>query len=106
MSTMGSRIIEELSRLDIKSSKYSKLVGVTERSQYNYENDIRKPKTEYWEESAKIGMDVLYVITGKRAVTEPEQTKTQQVTKEELLDTLELIRKETEKGVELVKKMG
>lgn len=103
MSTMGNRITDELKRLGYNSSQFSKLVGVTERAQYNYENDIRKPKTEYWEESAKIGMNVLYVITGERAKNPYEPRTLDSVTKEQLTDSMTLALNEIQKAMAILK---
>ena len=47
MSTVGSRLKEEMLRLGYNSSQFSEIAGVTKQAQYNYENDLRKPKTEY-----------------------------------------------------------
>jgi len=58
------RLIQEINRLGYSSESFSKAVGVTERTQYNYEHGVRSPKTEYWQKAADLGMDIQYVITG------------------------------------------
>jgi len=104
MSTVGSRIKKEMLRLGYDSSEISKIAGVTERAQYNYENDIRKPKTEYWEAIAKVGTNVQYIITGVESSVSVEKA-TDEIKMCELEDTLEMIYKQVGDALVVVKRM-
>lgn len=51
-------------------AEFGSLIGISAQVQSRYEKAEREPKMEYWAAVADIGVDVLYVITGRRDVTE------------------------------------
>lgn len=66
MVTRGERIREERERLGLKQDQ----LGVAPKTQRFYESGERSPDAEYLENFALRGADVLYVITGKRVVSD------------------------------------
>lgn len=71
MSTKGERLKFERERLGLTQATIAEIGGIQKRAQINYENNSRNPDAAYLECVAKIGVDVLYVITGVRT-GEPE----------------------------------
>ena len=63
----GDRILEERKRLGMNQEAVAGRCEVTLRSQRNYEKGERHPDAAYLERLAAIGVDVLYVLTGRRA---------------------------------------
>lgn len=61
------RLKEERERLGFTQTAFSAIGGVSLRAQANYENGERSPDLNYLAAIEKVGVDVLYVITGKRA---------------------------------------
>lgn len=70
MSAIGSRLREERVRLDMNQTVFGAEAGVTKASQMNYESGRRSPDAEYLAKVAAVGVDVLYVVTGARAVSQ------------------------------------
>lgn len=66
MSTVGSRLRKERERLGLIQTELAEKIGISRTSQQNYENDRRKPDTDYLSRVADLGVDVQYVITGER----------------------------------------
>lgn len=66
--TTGSRIGEERARLGVDQSTFGAWGGVTRFTQANYEQDKRVPDATYLAGVAEQGVDVAYVVTGKRSV--------------------------------------
>jgi transcriptional regulator with XRE-family HTH domain len=65
--SIGDRLREERERLDLSQVAIAALAGVSRVSQGNYESGKRKPKADYWNAVASIGVDVQYVLTGTRS---------------------------------------
>ena len=63
---IGERLKEERQRLGLNQSDFAALAGVTKNSQLNYEKGERSPDTAYLAAVAESGVDVQYVVTGKR----------------------------------------
>jgi len=70
MVSLGERLREERGRLGLNQSDFAALAGVTKKTQMLYESDDRSPKADYLAELGRAGVDVLYVLTGTRVVTE------------------------------------
>jgi transcriptional regulator with XRE-family HTH domain len=64
--SVGKRLREEREKLEMSQEAMAKMAGISRVSQSNYERDERSPDNEYWQTLYKIGVDILYVITGKR----------------------------------------
>lgn len=66
MGLFFDRLREERERLGLSQEKFGAAGGVQKRAQINYENGERKPDAEYLELVAKLGVDVVYLVTGER----------------------------------------
>jgi transcriptional regulator with XRE-family HTH domain len=67
MNTLEDRLIEERKRFGLSQAAFGEAGGVQKRAQINYEKGERHPDAAYLERLAAIGVDVLYVLTGRRA---------------------------------------
>lgn len=64
--TLGLRLKEERERLGMSQTQLGELGGVGKMSQINYEKDQRSPKADYLTALDAIGIDISYVLTGRR----------------------------------------
>lgn len=63
--SMGERLARERKRLGLSQSALATELGVSLRSQQNYEKNLRNPDAGYWMAIASfLGVDVQYVLTG------------------------------------------
>lgn len=69
MLSIGERLKNERLRLGKNQTELAIIGGVGKTTQINYEKDERSPDATYLAAIAKIGADVLYVITGEYAMT-------------------------------------
>lgn len=67
--TLGDRLRQERVRLNMSQQDLGAIGGVKTDAQYKYERSLRIPKADYLAEIAKVGVDILYVITGNTAPT-------------------------------------
>jgi transcriptional regulator with XRE-family HTH domain len=63
---MGARLRIERERLGSSQTAFAAIGGVTKVSQFNYETDKRNPDAAYLIAVEAIGVDVLFVLTGRR----------------------------------------
>lgn len=70
MTTSNERLAEERARLGHGQSEFAALGGVGRGAQANYEKGLRQPDMAYLEAIAQAGADVLYIVTGARALSE------------------------------------
>lgn len=74
---IGERLRAERDRLGLKQEDFAQAVkhqgakGVTRQSQSLYEAGKRVPDAYYLQAVASLGVDVQYVVTGRRTVTRP-----------------------------------
>lgn len=66
MNKSGERLKLERERLGISAAKLAEIGGVGRTVQYNYEKNISNPDTDYLARVASVGIDILYIVTGKR----------------------------------------
>ena len=66
---IGERLREERVRLGPSQEAFGEMAGVGKQAQLRYEKGERHPDTLYMAALAKIGVDVLYVLTGQRSNT-------------------------------------
>lgn len=66
MSGLGERLREERKRLGLSQADFGALGGVKANAQGKYEADERSPDAEYLTRLHEAGVDVLYLLTGKR----------------------------------------
>lgn len=69
-------------RVGMSQAEIAALGGLSNKTQLSYESDARSPDANYLAALAKVGVDVLYVITGVRT-----QPSTMPEDEAELLDT-------------------
>lgn len=70
------RLREERKRLKLNQTQFAALAGTTKNSQLNYEKGNVCPSAEYLVAIAEAGVDVQYVLTGRRSgdpVLTPEE---------------------------------
>lgn len=67
MNSLGARLSGERHRLGLTQEDLAKIGGVQRRAQARYEANGRFPDAGYLASAAEAGLDVLYVITGRRA---------------------------------------
>jgi transcriptional regulator with XRE-family HTH domain len=64
--SFGSRLAEERKRLGLKQAEFAEQAGTDVPKQSLYENDRRELRAAYLSRIAAAGVDVLYVLTGRR----------------------------------------
>lgn len=67
MNTFGRRLKEERAALGLSQQEFGALGGVLANAQSKYEKGSRFPKADYLTAVACKGVDVLYLLTGKRS---------------------------------------
>ena len=65
--TFGTRLAEERKRLGLKQAEFAALVATTAPKQSLYENDKRELRAAYLAPLAEAGVDIVYVLTGRRS---------------------------------------
>ena len=65
--TFGTRLKEERKRLGLKQAEFAALVGTDVPKQSLYENDRRALRAAFLSRVAAAGVDVAYVLTGRRS---------------------------------------
>jgi len=66
MKDLGSRLKEERKRLGLSQQEFGTIGGVEANAQGKYESGERIPRSDYLAALEKKGVDVLYVVSGKR----------------------------------------
>jgi transcriptional regulator with XRE-family HTH domain len=75
---IGQRLKEERERLGLSQAHFAGIGDLTKQAQINYEQGKRSPDTAYLAALAKhTNIDALYVITGKRAITNDSMNATE-----------------------------
>jgi len=64
--SFGTRLGDERKRLGQKQAEFAKRVGTNVPKQSLYENDKRELRADYLARLPEAGVDVLYVLTGRR----------------------------------------
>jgi len=64
--SFGTRLAEERRRLGLKQAEFAVLVGTNVPKQSLYENDKRELRAAYLARLPEAGVDVVYVLTGRR----------------------------------------
>jgi len=65
--SLGKRLREERYRLGLSQAALGAAGAVRMQAQSLYESDQRRPNSDYLAAIAAAGVDILYVITGKRS---------------------------------------
>jgi transcriptional regulator with XRE-family HTH domain len=64
--SFGTRLADERRRLGFKQAEFARLVGANVPKQSLYENDKRELRASYLARLPEVGVDVVYVLTGRR----------------------------------------
>ncbi len=72
MSDFGKRLAEERKRLGMNQTDFGAIAGVLKQAQLTYEKGTRKPDAAYLESLIEHGVDVAYLFTGERPLTEAQ----------------------------------
>lgn len=67
MSNFCDRLRDERERLGLTQEAFGAVGGVKKQAQLKYEKGERSPDGVYLESIAKIGVDVQYIVTGRRS---------------------------------------
>jgi DNA-binding XRE family transcriptional regulator len=67
---MGARLRSERRRLRLSQTALAEIGGVTKGTQINYEAGKRSPDTEYLVAIHGGGADILFIVTGQRAMSD------------------------------------
>lgn len=78
LSDFSSRLKDERKRLKLSQAQLGEAGGVSKDAQLNYENGSRSPSASYLELIAREGVDVQFLLTGKRSSPDfmPEEVLT------------------------------
>ncbi|EPJ7517525.1 helix-turn-helix domain-containing protein [Pseudomonas aeruginosa] len=68
--TIGERLKEERQKTGLNQTELAEQCGVSKNTQLAYEKGDRSPDAAYLLRASLLGVDVLYVITGKRLPAE------------------------------------
>jgi len=90
MYNFGNRLREEREKLDVNQKEFSIMMKITEVTQSNYENEKRIPDAAYLKKAAKAGIDVNYVVTGERCISEKKMLLIEELEKK-LKEAMELL---------------
>lgn len=66
MMSFGARLVEERKRFGLNQADFGALADCARNTQANYERDERHPDSKYLSLLAAKGVDVLYVLTGRK----------------------------------------
>jgi len=66
-ASISNRLKEERQRLAKSQREFAAAIGCAKTTQCNYEQGHRSPDAEYLAAAHDEGIDILYVITGRRA---------------------------------------
>jgi transcriptional regulator with XRE-family HTH domain len=64
--SFGKRLAEERKRLGLKQAEFVARLGIDVPRQSLYENDRRELRADYLARIAEAGVDIVYVVTGRR----------------------------------------
>ncbi|WP_332451459.1 helix-turn-helix transcriptional regulator [Burkholderia ubonensis] len=87
MNTIGSRLREERLRLGLSQDEFAAVGGVLRRAQSNYESDERSPDAKYLTAVAELGVDVMYILLGRRGGAGEQGADAQPIDEQELLES-------------------
>ena len=69
--SIGERLREERERMKLSVADVAKFGKMPPRTIYGWENGVTSPKAEFFAETEALGLDVHYIITGKRSAAPP-----------------------------------
>lgn len=75
LASVGERLREERIRLGLKQEDLAMTGGVNRNTQGSYERGTRNPDTVYLAGIKQLGVDLVYVISGQRVLSEGLSTE-------------------------------
>ena len=69
--SFGTRLADERKRLGLRQAPFAKLVGTNISKQSLYENNKRDLRASYLARLPAAGVDVVYILTGRRGEQSP-----------------------------------
>ncbi len=63
--TFGHRLRAERERVGLNQKEFGAIGGVSKTTQLNYEADERHPDTKYLDAIAALGVDLVFLLTGR-----------------------------------------
>lgn len=85
MTTLGVRLREERKKMGLNQEDFAALVSSSRGSQASYEQDKKIPGGAYLSALEGVGVDILYILTGKR-IPKPEGLTTENPEEKALLE--------------------
>jgi transcriptional regulator with XRE-family HTH domain len=70
METVGDRLREERTRLGLNQEEFAAVGGLRKQAELNYESGARSPDADYLLALESAGVDIVYVLTGRRVLTD------------------------------------
>lgn len=64
--SIGKRLRAERIYIGMNQAGFGELGGVKNLAQIYYENDVKSPDAQYLSQLDKKGVDILYILTGRR----------------------------------------
>lgn len=74
---LGSRLKEERLRLGMNQTDFAALAGVSKGAQINWEKDVHSPPASVLADYGEAGVDIFYVVTGRRLPAERDMISSQ-----------------------------
>lgn len=71
---IGERLRAERNRCRLTQLDLAERAGVSKTTQANYESGLRSPDADYLARADEAGLDVLYIVTGRRLVPEEDES--------------------------------
>lgn len=71
--SMGMRLQEERKRLGFNQEDFSRLMGVSRRTQVSYESRDMNAALQYLSKAQAEGLDIFYIISGKTVTVDQQQ---------------------------------
>lgn len=65
-TNIGMRLRSEREKINLSQTEIGGQLGVTRQTQAKYENGSRSPDAEYLQAASDIGIDVAFVLSGKK----------------------------------------
>jgi len=81
MINFAKRLREERAKIYGHQKDFAQLMEISEVTQSNYENGKRIPDAEYLNKAAKAGIDVNYVITGEKCISQEKMEDLNEIEK-------------------------
>jgi transcriptional regulator with XRE-family HTH domain len=64
--SIGSRLLSERERKGLSQARMCEITGVSRKTQFTYETGARLPDASYLAAIEAAGLDLLYIVTGRR----------------------------------------